>query len=131
MPICKSLVLAAHLVSTHFAPGYNNENYGVGVECRAETFQLAAGTYRNSFKRTSNYVAVGRDFFEAGPVAVGAVAGLVSGYDHVNKTPLLGGLRLSAKFGSVRATVLGFPPAGDTDGLAHLMLGWEFDMERR
>lgn len=62
--------------------GYNEVNYGIGLEYRAGTdFSLALGQYKNSIGRTSHYALVGyTPWHPASNVRVGALVGVVDGY---------------------------------------------------
>lgn len=80
LPASAQTILSG-FVSRHSSPGYHEANHGIGV--RIDTGALAgwsAGTYRNSLDRQTVYVA--REWLHqvAGPLHVGVVAGLATGY---------------------------------------------------
>ena len=86
--IC-ALALAVTLASRHFPDrNYNQRNPGVGLQCDAPDWLLAAGEYRNSFSRRTDYALAGWLPLHAGAWSFGAFAGPVTGY----KTPVAGGL---------------------------------------
>lgn len=124
LSLCRELVLVAHLVSAHSGSGFNDRNPGLGVSCTGARMSVAAGTFRNSFERQSVYLVAGRDLIRIGPVALGGVVGLASGYDHVRKLPVIGGARMTVDWGDVEVGVLGVPPAGEYAGYLHLTLGF-------
>jgi hypothetical protein len=127
MPLCKEVLLVAHLISTHFGAPANNENWGAGVQCNTETVQLAAGGYYNSFNRTSFYGVVGYEFVRVGRFGLGALAGVASGYGGKNDAaPLIGGLRATFDVGRFQFGVLGVPPVEKDNGVAHVTVGWRF-----
>lgn len=120
---CREVLLIAHLVSGHTEGGLNNRNPGVGIACRAYRISAAAGTYRNSFDRQSVYAVAGVDLVEGRGLRLGAIAGLASGYDHVQKLPMIGGARLTLQLGEMEIGVLGVPPVGRYVGFLHLTFG--------
>lgn len=64
---------------------YNERNRGVGVEYHQTRDVLyMVGTYRNSVYDRSVYGLVGWTPLHIGPFAVGAVAGLITGYPELN-----------------------------------------------
>ena len=71
--ICASLILGLHLASYHTTQYdyQNNSNPGIYAECDG----WAAGTYRNTFSKTSVYAGYS---FREGPFAL--TVGAVSGY---------------------------------------------------
>lgn len=69
-------------VSHHFSRrGYNERNWGLGVEYRFNAQVAAiAGQYRNSVRETSHYLAVAAQPYVIGPVRLGVIVGIVNGY---------------------------------------------------
>ncbi len=74
-------------ISSHFdrSAGYNNANWGGGVEYRfSTTSSLTAGRFYNSDREYSNYAGVYWQPLAIGPIHVGAVAGGFNGYSKTN-----------------------------------------------
>lgn len=75
------------LLSYHFdsSRGFNALNYGLGIEYKfSSVSSLTAGTYRNSYYSTSNYIGVYWQPFAIGPATIGIVLGGFDGYSGVN-----------------------------------------------
>lgn len=126
--MCKTLILIAHLLSVHGGEReYNNENYGVGAECRGELFTVQAGTYRNSFEDTTVYVVGGIEPLRVqrgnAEFGLGIAAGPASGYSKHIALPVIGGVRARASFGRFEVSALLLPKLGAGDAFAHLMIG--------
>ncbi len=79
------LALQINLASYH--PGnadeYNQFNRGIGLEYYFDSFFLAGGYFWNSLYRDSFYAGVGKEisFGTAEWIGLGAIAGLITGYD--------------------------------------------------
>ena len=74
-------------VSSHFdrSAGYNNANWGGGVEYRfSTTSSLTAGRFYNSDREYSNYAGIYWQPLAIGPIQVGAVIGGFNGYSKTN-----------------------------------------------
>jgi len=69
-----------HVAAIHSQSHYEAFTPGLGLMCLEGDFLLGAGAYRNSLGRSSIYGAGGWRPINAGPVRVGAVLGLVTGY---------------------------------------------------
>lgn len=76
---CAALALTIHLATAHFGNDWQYESFnpGIGIQCD----HVAAGVYRNSFGRASAYVAWQAESTVVNSVALGAMAGLATGYD--------------------------------------------------
>lgn len=75
------------LASYHVNPlrdGYNEKNFGAGVEYQDGDLLVTAGGYRNSFNRNSAYAMIGGLPINFGPFRIGGVVGLVNGYPRMN-----------------------------------------------
>lgn len=73
------------MISYHFDPGYNNDNWGYGAEYRfANVASVTAGRFYNSDRAYSNYAGVYWQPIGVGPFKVGLVAGGFSGYPQTN-----------------------------------------------
>lgn len=87
-PISKSEVwLSPGLLSYHFDQNkdFNSLNYGFGGEYKfSSVASLAAGTYRNSYYRQSNYIGAYWQPIAIGPIHIGVVAGGFNGYSNTN-----------------------------------------------
>ena len=67
--------------SRHHKRGYNEHNWGVGIEHGVtDNWRAVAGTYRNSFYRQTLYAGAIYLPLRVGDWRVGAAASLVSGY---------------------------------------------------
>ena len=74
-------------VSSHFdrSAGYNNANWGGGVEYRfLTTSSLTAGRFYNSDREYSNYAGIYWQPLAIGPIQCGAVIGGFNGYSKTN-----------------------------------------------
>lgn len=70
-----------HVAAIHAKAGYNGDTPGIGLLCPiANNTSLAVGTYRNSLSMQSNYAAAVWQPLHLGPLRVGALAGVVTGY---------------------------------------------------
>lgn len=119
MSFCAALALTLHLVSWHTDPGFENGNYGLGLECAVdENATLSAGAYRNSFGRTSAYAMVGIE--TAGKLRTGVAVGVATNYP--DGTIAMGGFTLAYDFGPATARVLFAPAAMGKSGFAHLTM---------
>lgn len=117
---CLALALTLHLASFHTDPGFNNANYGAGLDCRVtEAVTLSVGGYRNSYFHNSAYATAAIE--QGGKFRYGLMAGVASGYpDH--KVQPLGGVTLGYNLGPATVRVLFLPAAIKRSGMAHLML---------
>lgn len=72
-------------VSWHSKPGYNGSNGGVGAEYHVSPrYDLAVGTYRNSYEKRSHYAFIVRRYGLTHSVAFGLAVGMVDGYPGIN-----------------------------------------------
>lgn len=74
------------VASHHYGPGshkdYEQRNWGLGCEHGvAKDVRFVAGVYRNSIRIDSQYVGFSWSPLRWGPVALGTVAAMVSGYE--------------------------------------------------
>jgi hypothetical protein len=75
--------------SLHNKPGYNQVNYGGGVEQTvSENWNVAGGWYRNSEYRGSAYAYGRYSFYRAGLLDVGVGVGIVTGYNRMKVLPM-------------------------------------------
>lgn len=88
-----------HLVAAHLETPqhYEWKTPGVGIFCRphaAKSLSIGAGSFSNSLAARSQYVAVGWQPLNIGPVAIGAFVGGINGYpvNSGNWFPFAGGL---------------------------------------
>ncbi len=85
----ENFALQLNLASYH--PGssadYNEFNRGIGIEYYFDSFFLAGGYFWNSLYRDSFYAGIGKEitFGEVDWFGVGAIAGLITGYDDGQK----------------------------------------------
>lgn len=85
----QSVTLLSGFQSHHSQPGYNNNNTGLGIRVDSGALEgFAIGTYDNSIRRQSYYIAREWQWDVVGPVSVGILAGGVTGYQW-KVTPLL------------------------------------------
>ena len=83
----KELWLNPGLYSYHFDRNqdFNSFNYGFGVEYRFSSIaSVTAGTYRNSYYNTSNYIGAYWQPIALGPINMGFVLGGFNGYSNTN-----------------------------------------------
>ena len=75
--------------SLHDKSGYNQFNYGGGIEHTVtEDWNVAAGWYRNSEYRGSTYVYGRYSFYRSGSLDLGVGIGAVTGYRRMNILPM-------------------------------------------
>lgn len=76
-------------VSMHDKPGYNQFNYGIGVEQTvSDNWNIAAGWYRNSEYRGSAYAYGRYSVYRDGVWDLGIGIGAVTGYSSYRVTPM-------------------------------------------
>jgi hypothetical protein len=76
--------------SVHDKPGYNQFNYGAGIEQTVtDRWSLSGGWYRNSDYRGSAYVYARYSVYKDGPWDLGVAGGLVTGYEPYTVAPTL------------------------------------------
>lgn len=79
--IAIACALQIHIAAIHTQAGYNGDTPGIGLLCPiANNTRLAVGTYHNSVRAQSNYAAAVWQPLQLGPVRVGAMTGVVTGY---------------------------------------------------
>jgi len=67
--------------SRHDEPGYNEKNWGIGVEHGlSRDWRALAGTYRNSYYRQTVYVGAARTLWRSGNWLFGITGMIVTGY---------------------------------------------------
>ena len=71
-----------HIISAHSEPGFNNNNTGLGIQCRNGQYILDVGEYNNSIGNHTNYAVVGEQPFNFGDLKFGAVIGTATGYNY-------------------------------------------------
>lgn len=77
-------------VSVHNRPGFNEFNYGAGVEQTVtDRWSIAGGWFRNSEYRGSAYGYARYAVYKNGPWDIGIGAGLVTGYESYTVAPSL------------------------------------------
>jgi len=75
--------------SLHDRPGYNQFNYGVGIEQTVtENWNVTAGWYRNSEYRGSAYAYGRYSIYRNGPWDLGIGVGAVTGYQRMTVLPM-------------------------------------------
>jgi hypothetical protein len=76
-------------VSIHDKPGYNQFNYGGGIEQTvSENWNVAVGWYRNSEYRGSAYAYGRYSVYRSGSWDVGIGVGAVTGYQRMTVLPM-------------------------------------------
>ena len=79
--IAIACALQIHIAAIHTQAGYNGDTPGIGLLCPiANNTRFAVGTYHNSVRAQSNYAAAVWQPLQLGPVRVGAMTGVVTGY---------------------------------------------------
>ena len=120
MSFCTSIVLAVHLFSHHAQHGFNNNNFGAGVECRQSyDFSIAVGDYYNSYRTNTVYAGVIYEPIHVGNLSVGGALAAASGYT----PPVIGGISFRYQVGRLNLESLVVP---SKYGVAHFMVGWRF-----
>ena len=104
-------------VSWHDRPGFNGENFGLGIEHALSPRAFATGGfYHNSERTRSHYLAYGQRFYDVGRWSAGGVIGLVDGYSKLNRPVALMILPfVNVRWQRVGASLLVIPPA-EKDG---------------
>jgi hypothetical protein len=75
--------------SIHDKPGYNQFNYGGGIEQTvSENWSVAGGWYRNSEYRGSTYAYARYSVYKNGPWDLGVGIGAVTGYKVMPVVPM-------------------------------------------
>jgi hypothetical protein len=75
--------------SIHDRPGYNQFNYGGGIEQTVtDRWSLAGGWYRNSEYRGSTYGYARYSVYKDGPWDLGVGVGAVTGYQRMRVLPM-------------------------------------------
>jgi hypothetical protein len=103
-------------VSHHFesrgdGKKWNQENWGLGYERQYDLLTATAGYYQNSYARDTFYAGARWEPLRFSIVRLGIQSMLASGY----KSPIVGGLTLSATGDGYGILVLGAPKiAGNT-----------------
>lgn len=83
-------VIQLHTVSKHVSPGYNENNYGLGVRHYYEKYRhWTVGGFRNSENNNSLYAGVGYEWPLSDGFKVGLIGGIVTGYEKYSVAPLL------------------------------------------
>jgi len=98
-----------HVAALHSEPGYRSVVPGIGVLGTDGPWLIGAGVYRNSNPggNLSTYFMGGAQPLRIGPVKIGAVAGMVNGYERANGkfAPFIAGV---ASWGHQHLTIM--PP---------------------
>jgi hypothetical protein len=77
-------------VSVHDRPGFNEFNYGAGLEQTVtDRWTVAGGWFRNSEYRGSAYGYARYAVYKSGPWDIGVAGGLVTGYESYTVAPSL------------------------------------------
>ncbi len=96
------------LASHHFPDrGYNQVNPGIGIEYDTGNWGFAAGSYKNSFYRRTNYAVVGYFPLTLGNYRFGGFVGPATGY----AVPVAGGALIEYRKDRVGFNVMILPPA--------------------
>ena len=114
VPIEKNeLWLNPGLYSYHFDQNkdFNSINYGFGAEYKfSSVASVTAGTYRNSYYHSSNYIGAYWQPIAIGSIAVGVVAGGFNGYSNTNNggwfPAVLPALTIESKFVGLNILVI-------------------------
>jgi hypothetical protein len=76
-------------VSLHDSPGFNEFNYGAGIEQTiSDNWTIAAGWYKNSEYKGSAYTYGRYSFYKTESWDLGVGAGVVTGYKKMNVMPM-------------------------------------------
>lgn len=135
-----NLRVGVHAVSQHLVDEYrdvdrsrkqfNNSNYGLYASY-GDKVRLQVGSYKNSYRQQTNYVAISGEYELIGPVSVGAFVGLGTGYRKnlpkyhaFGGLNLLGGATVGLNLTEKLATRLLFVP-GDA-AVVHMTIDYQF-----
>jgi len=82
MNLCSAaFAVVLHIGSFHTEPGFDNSNYGVGLQCRLnQSWSLETGVYNNSHSRTSAYIGGEYRYTFSNEWAIGFAGGIASNY---------------------------------------------------
>ena len=111
------LYLDMHGFSNHLNTdaAYNERNIGVGLHTKHDGVLYAAGTYKNSINRRSNYLATGREYPIAKYLHGGVIVGAVTGYSESVFPVLLPYISAGSERFKIRIALMppahGMPPA--------------------
>ena len=109
------------VASQHFPDrGFNQFNPGIGVEADWTDWQIAVGTYRNSYDRQTNYAMVGFLPVHVGSVSLGVVGGPATGYAF----PVIGAFEAAYRAKSWGVNILAVPPVMKGAAVIGLQLVW-------
>ena len=113
--------LDAMIGSQHFPDrGFQQFNPGVGIEADWTDWQIAVGTYRNSYDRETNYAMVGFLPAHVGAVSLGVVGGPATGYAF----PVIGAFEVAYRAKSWGVNILAVPPVMKGAAVIGLQLVW-------
>ena len=107
--------------------GYNEQNYGAGVEWHFDsTWSANIGEYRNSFRHHSAYYGVAFMPFHEGGWSAGLRIQEVSGYTQpLTKFQLIAVPQVSFSYEKVLVNAVFVPPVFNA-GILAIQLGWRF-----
>ena len=89
LPVSAQTYLQVNGASLHDRSGYNQFNYGLGIEkTMSKDWNMAAGWYRNSEYRGSAYAYGRYSFYQSGAVNLGVGVGIVTGYRRASVLPM-------------------------------------------
>lgn len=87
--ICAETIIQLNGASLHDQPGYNQFNYGGGIEQSiTNRWSLAGGWYYNSEYRGSTYTYTRYAIYKKNNWDIGIAAGAVTGYQRANVLPM-------------------------------------------
>jgi hypothetical protein len=87
---CAETYVQLNGISVHNRPGFNEFNYGAGIEQTVtDRWSVAGGWFRNSEYRGSTYAYARYAVYKNGPWNIGVAAGLVTGYESYTVAPFL------------------------------------------
>ena len=102
--------LIVPLATTHIDPGeFNNENYGLGIEYKADFLYSATYLANNSYGERSIYLAVSKEL-KVNDFTLSAGLALASGYEAIIDSGLLVTPLFAVQYGDFRL-VTSFPAA--------------------
>jgi len=105
-------------VSDHFCHGcgLNNVNPGLGIEYdRTDHTKIIAGSYLNSYNRTTVYAGAAYQPIQYGPARFGIVGGVATNYGL--KVPVIAAPVVSVEYRDVGVNILAVPSIGNYSGL--------------
>lgn len=110
MSISEICSVVIHAIALHSSGSYEVATPGVGMVCEKGDLVAAGGVFSNSIGSRSRYLAGGWQPIQMGPVRIGAIAGMIDGYEHRDGKPIpFAALTASVPVGAIVARFMLIP----------------------